>query len=253
MQSSEALNSLLTSYFGRIYETVCRGQLYTPLINYLRANTQIMDVLIANCENSSLLKCLKWLIIVDDKDGYEVENWCQFKLQVLGRIMTALTASLSRDQFLAESLLELLAELVQKHMIMYHKHELLGALLEPERIALLLRVAVGRESCSTAAVHLLMELVMHGKSVEEMEAAAVLDGFFGQLTTSLGDLLSQIERPTLKCLEILELLAQTLRLKRKIVGQVHFPVFCRLLDMITQYEECNLLHCKLERVVCAVF
>lgn len=235
LNSKEAVGSLLSSYFARVFEAVCRGQLYGHIIKYLRTYPSIVDVLIRCGENPSLLRCLKWLIIVDDKDGYEVERWCEFKLEVFSKAFEGLKNSLQRDPFLVESLLELLTELVQRHMMMYHKHELLASLLEPSRVALLLEIAIGKEAYSIAAVRLLTELVVHSKNVEGMEAAASLEGFFAQFQACFGELVGQIDRPSLKSLELMEMLAQSLRLKRRVVSPAHFPVLNSLLDLMVKH------------------
>lgn len=108
LSSQEAMSSLLVSYFSRVFEAVCRCQFYEPLVRYLKTTPSTVDSLISSSWSLPVLRCLKWLLIVDDKDSYEVEQWCEFKLQVLTKVCEALQSSLSRDPFLAESLLELL-------------------------------------------------------------------------------------------------------------------------------------------------
>lgn len=120
--------------------------------------------------------------------------------------------------------------------MMYHKHELLGGLLEPSRVSLILKLAVSTQIYSVAAVRLLTELVIYAKAVEGLEASNALDGFFTQFEGCLGELLAQLEGPSLKTLEVMELVAQSLRIKRRVLAGAHFAIFHRLLEFLGKYE-----------------
>jgi hypothetical protein len=83
---------------------------------------------------------LKGLLIVDDKDSYgEIEGWSEFKIHLIEQIFELLRDC--SEVFLMENLLDILVDMVQRNLAMYHKNELMAALLHPSRVNSLLSMA----------------------------------------------------------------------------------------------------------------
>jgi hypothetical protein len=92
---------------------MCKAKYYDSLVKYLKGNTRVIDKMLEHSDNPSISKCIKTLVLVDDKDSYgDIENWSGFKQAILDKAFKLIEATLIRDPFLAENILELFSDVI---------------------------------------------------------------------------------------------------------------------------------------------
>lgn len=166
LSSEAAIQSMLPSYFSRVFEVMCSAKYHDSVVKYLKENPQVIEQMLQHSGNPSIAKCIKILVLVDDKDSYgDIDNWSGFKQGILDRAFKMIENGPARDPFLAENILDLYSDVVQRNLVIYHKNDLLSTILEPNKVQTYFSIAAKSDDLATYALRLLGDVFMHLKKI----------------------------------------------------------------------------------------